>query len=240
MSTATLAAGTVAQAPDAAGTRSALALGVVGALGEELLAVLVGSNTYRVVHVGVKQPVATATSRFRPWRIGDGVVVADDAYVCLTGPEVPAPAASPIQRFGPDDVIAAARIARECGVRRLVLVSPLTALLQLNAAARTLGSSDEVALVEFGFETVLVVRPTAEGDRPGGGLRGVVRAVSRMVLDIMLPPQVQALRAGTAAAAILEAVKRSRPGVSVIGARELLAIVEQTMPHRAPRRTRIR
>jgi hypothetical protein len=35
-------------------------------------------------------------------------------------------------------------------------------------------------------------------------------------------------------------VKRSRPGVSVIGARELLAIVEQTMPQRAPRRTRIR
>jgi hypothetical protein len=241
MSTATLTAdSSIERELRAAGARSALALGMVGALGEELLAALVGSESYRLVHVGVKQPIATATSRFQPWQIGDGVVVADDAYVCLTGQDIPVPAASPIQRFTAGDVLAAARIARECGARRLIVVSPLSALLQLNAAARTLASADEVALVEAGFDSVLIVRPTAEDDRSPGGLRGVVRALSRMVLDIMLPPQVQALRASTAAAAILEAAKRARPGVSVIGARELLAIVEQTMPQQAPRRTRIR
>jgi hypothetical protein len=226
------------KAQQATGPLTALALGMVGALGEELLAALVGSADYRVVHVGVKQPIGTATARFRPWVVGEGVVVADDAFVCLTDDLVTAP--SPLVRYGPGDVLATARIARECGARRLVLVSPLSALLQLNAAARTLSSADEVELLEAGFNTVLIVRPTADAERADGGLRGIARAVSRMVLDIMLPPQVQPLRARTAAAAILEAVRRAKPGISVIGARELTAIVEQTMPQSLPRRTRIR
>jgi hypothetical protein len=213
---------------------------MVGALGEELLAALVGSTAYRVVHVGVKHPIATATARFRPWVVGNGVVVADDAFVCLTGPEVIVPIASSMMRYRPDDVLAAARIARDCGARRLVLVSPLSALLQLNAATHSLSSADEVELLEAGFDTVLIVRPTADAERSAGGLRGLARAVSRMVLDIMLPPQVQPLRARIAAAAILEAAQRAKPGISVIGARELTAIVEQAMPQSLPRRTRIR
>ena len=218
--------------------RTALALGMVGALGDELLAALVGSADYRVVHVGVKQPIGTATARFRPWFVGNGAVIADDAFVCLTEDVASAP--SPFVRYGPDQVLEAARIARECGARRLVMVSPLSALLQLNAAAHTLSSADEVELLEAGFDTVLIVRPTAGSERPGGGLRGVASTVARMVLDIMLPPQVQPLRARTVAAAILEAVRRAKPGISVIGARELSAIVEQTMPDALPRRPRIR
>jgi hypothetical protein len=50
----------------------------------------------------------------------------------------------------------------------------------------------------------------------------------------------QPLRARTVAAAILEAVRRAKPGISVIGARELSAIVEQTMPQALPQRPRIR
>jgi len=218
--------------------RTALALGMVGALGDELLAALVGSADYRVVHVGVKQPIGSATARFRPWIVGDSGVAADDAFVCLTEDVASAP--SPFVRYVPDQVLEAARIARECGACRLVIVSPLSALLQLNAAAHTLSSADEVELIEAGFDTVLIVRPTADAQRPGGGLRGVARAVARMVLDIMLPPQVQPLRARTVAAAILEVVRRAKPGISVIGARELSEIVEQTMPQALPRRPRIR
>lgn len=218
--------------------RTALALGMVGALGDELLAALVGAADYRVVQVGVKQPIGTATARLRPWIVGDSGIAADDAFVCLTDDVAPAP--SPFVRYGPGQVLEAARIARECGARRLVIVSPLSALLQLNAAAHTLASADEVELIEAGFDTVLIVRPTTDSARPGGGLRGVARAVARMVLEIMLPPQVQPLRARTVAAAILEAVRRAKPGISVIGARELSSIVEQTMPQALPRRPRIR
>jgi hypothetical protein len=221
--------------------RSALALGVVGALGEELLAGLVGGGRYAVVHVAVEAPIATATARFRPWVPGDGVVVADDAFVCITGPETFVPKATPMQRVAAADSVAAARLARACGASRLVLVSPLPALLQLNAAAQALSSAAEVELAELGFETLLVIRPTEDGGAaPRGWLPGLVRTFTRMVLDIMLPHRVQALRARTAALAILAAAESAGPGIHVLGARELAAIVEQTMPEALPKRPRLR
>ena len=221
--------------------RSALAVGVVGALGEELLAGLVGGGRYATVHVAVDQPIGSATARFKPWVIGDGVVVADDAYICITGPETFVPKATPMHRVGMDAVVAAARAARDCGVTRLVLVSPLPALLQLNAASHTLSSASEMEIAEMGFQTLLVIRPTADNAAPAAGWpTGVVRTFTRMVLDIMLPQRVQALRARTAALAILAAVDRSRPGIHVLGAAELAAIVEETMPNALPKKVRLR
>jgi hypothetical protein len=61
-----------------------------------------------------------------------------------------------------------------------------------------------------------------------------------MVLEIMLPQRVQALRARTAALAILAAFDRAGPGVHVFGAAELAAIVEETMPGALPRKPRLR
>ncbi len=224
------------------GARSALALGMVGALGEELLALLVASSEYRVVHVGVKQPIGSAAARFRPWVIGQGVVVADDAYVCLAGPETFVPAGSPLRAFAPAELLAAARIARDCGARRLVVVAPLDALLQMSAAAATIASADEVELARMGFESVLIVRPTAADDTraAGGWIAGLVRAAGRALADIMLPPYARALSAKSAARAIVEAARTARPGVTVLGARELLAIVEAKWPQLAPKHRKLR
>lgn len=223
--------------------RSALALGVVGALGEELLAALVGGGRYATVHVGVDQPIGTAAARFRPWVVGDGVVLADDAFVCITGDETIVPKATPMQRVASADVVAAARTARDCGVSRLVLVSPLPALLQLNAASHALSSASEVEIAQMGFESLLVIRPTSDTDAAAaadGWFPGVVRNFTRMVVEIMLPQRVQALRARTAAAAILTAVDRATPGIHVLGAQELTSIVEETMPGALPRKVRLR
>ena len=214
---------------------------MVGALGEELLAGLVGSGRYATVHVAVEQPIGSATARFRPWVVGDGVVLADDAYVCITGAETLVPKATPMQRVEAENVVAAARTARDCGASRLVLVSPLPALLQLNAASHTLSSASEVEIAEMGFGTLLVIRPTADSATPPGGwFAGIVRTLTRMVLEIMLPQRVQALRARTAAAAILEAAERAMAGIHVLGAQELAAIVEETMPGALPKKVRLR
>lgn len=230
-----------AAAPSSHVPRSALALGVVGALGEELLASLLGAGRYATVHVAVTQPIGSATARFRPWVSGEGAIVADDAYVCITDPEAFVPQASPMQRVSAHDAVSAARTARSCGATRLVLVSPLPALLQLNAASRTLSSAGELEIAELGFETLVVVRPTTDPAAPPvGWLHGLVRTLTRMVVEIMLPQQVQPLRARTAAQAILEAVRRSGPGIHVLGARELSAIVAETMPDALPRQQRLR
>jgi hypothetical protein len=236
--TAPLAA---AAATSTAPHRQALALGMVGALGEELLAGLVGGSRYATVHVAVDQAIGSATARFRPWVPGQGVVVADDAYVCITGPETIVPKGSPMRRVGPDDVVDAARIAHECGAGRLVLVSPLPALLQLNAASHTLSGTSEMEIAQMGFRTLVVIRPTEDAAPSAGGwLPGLVRTFTRMVLEIMLPQKVQALRARTAAAAILQAAERAGPGLHVLGAAELAAIVEETMPAALPRKVRLR
>ena len=238
---AALPASLPATAPGTAPLRTALALGMVGALGDELLAALLASTEYRDVHVAVQQPIGSATARFRPWVVGGSDIVADDAYVCIAGPDAFVPKASPMQRTGPDAVVAAARIARAATASRLVVVSPLSALLQLNAAAHTLGTADEFELAQMGFGTLIVVRPTVDDvTADSGWIRGLVRSLGRMVLEIMLPHTVQPLRARTAAIAIVEAVRRSTPGVHVLGARELHAIVAETMPHLLPRRSRLR
>jgi hypothetical protein len=221
--------------------RTALALGMVGALGEELLASLVGGSRYATVHVAVDQWIGSAAARFKPWITSQGVVVADDAYICVTGPETFVPKASPMQRVAAEDVAKAARTARDCGAKRLVLVAPLPAMLQLNAASHTLSSATEVEMAEMGFETLFVIRPTADAAPPSGGwLTGLIRTFTRMVLEIMLPQRVQALRARTAATAILHAVERAGPGVHVLGAADLAAIVEETMPGALPRKVRVR
>jgi hypothetical protein len=228
------------QVPGAA--RSALALGMVGALGEELLALLVGSGDYGVVYVGVTQPIGSAAARFRPWVVGQGVVVADDAYVCLTGPETFVPAASPIRAFAPGELLAAARIARDCGAKRLVVVAPLDALLQMSAAVTTIADADEIELARMGFESVLIVRPTAADDARAAGrwIARLVRAAGRALADIMLPAYARALSAKSAARAIVEAARGARPGVTVLGARDLLAIVEAKWPQLAPKRRKLR
>ena len=239
---AAIATGARPRAPLPGAQRVALALGMTGALGEELLAALVGSPIYRLVHVAVKQTIVSAASKFHPWVIGSSPVTADDAFVCVTDDAVPTPHTSPLQRYGNDQLLAAARAARDAGVRRLVVIAPLSALLQLNATSHSVSSEQELALVEMRFETLVIVRPTRDEieDSKAPWLQRTVSSLGRSVLEIMLPAKVQALRPKTAARAIITAVERMSPGVHVIGARELADIVAETMPALLPKRPKLR
>lgn len=231
--------GDAARAP---AQRSALALGLVGGLGEELLAALMAAPEYRAVHVGVTQVIGSATPKFRPWLVGHGTPVVDDAFVGVTGEETFVPSASPIRRFGSHEVTEAARLARDAGATTLVVVAPLPALLQMGEATRTLSSVDDVALVAMGFTRLVFVRPTEADDRRRAPnvLVGMVRAAGRALADLMLPDYTRALSARTAALAIVEAVRAAGPGVTVLGAKELAAIVKAKMPTRLPKKPRLR
>ncbi len=222
--------------------RSALALGLVGGLGEELLATLLSSGDYVVVHVAVTRMIGSATPRFHPWLVGRGAVVADDAFIGIAAEETFVPQASPIRRYGEHDVLEAARTARDSGATTLVLVAPLPALLQMGEATRTLASVDEVALVGMGFERLVIIRPTSADDtrRLPDLIARLVRAAGNAVADLMLPSYTKALSARTAAQAILAAVRGARPGVTVLGAKELAAIVQAKMPQLAPKKPRLR
>lgn len=227
-------------APKLSKQRVALALGLTGPLGEELLAALVGSEAYRMVQVAVRQPIASATIKFRPWVPGTSHIAADDAFVCVADAATPA-RPTPIPAYDSAHLLEAARLAQAAGVRRLVVVAPLSALLQMNAASHSVSNEQELALVEMRFETLLIVRPARDAEAPvGSWLQRTVGALGHAVLDIMLPAQVQALRPRTAALAILTAFARTPSGVQVIGARELAGIVAETMPALLPKRARLR
>jgi hypothetical protein len=229
-------------APPSAPVRSALALGFAGALGEELLSLLVGSGEYRQVHVGVTQPIGSATARFLPWMVGHGTPVVDDAWICLTGEETFVPKATPIRRFAEDELLAAATIARDAGARRLTVVAPLAALLQMSVGASHISSQAEFDLAAMGFERLVIVRPTTADAqlRPGPWLARVVRAMGRALGDIMLPRYAQQLSPRNAALAIMEGVRLRGNGAHVLGARDLLALIDARLPKLAPRKATLR
>jgi hypothetical protein len=228
--------------------RAALALGFVGALGDELLSVLLGDTTIEAVHVAVSQPIGSATSRFRPLvfdRLPPDASAwppLTEAWLLLGDENAFVPRATVMQRLRETQVLEAARLARAAGARRLVLIAPLSALLQSSAVSRHLGNDTEVALVRLGFEHLVIVRPAAAGASAGerGGLAGLVRAAGRALAEIMLPAFAQALSPRSAALAIVTAARDARPGVTIVGARELLAIVEARFPQLRPRRRRLR
>ena len=215
----------------AAPTRGALALGLVGALGEALLAQLVSGADFSHVHVGVTSSAGLVASRFRPWKVGEGVILADDAFVAVAGEETPV-AGSPIARYGQAQLLDAARIARGCGVSRLTVIAPLAALKQTDAAARALDPQTGLALRELGFERVLIVWPTEADAAAARGLRGMVGTIGRMLPDALLPGHARELSARSAALAITQASRTAPSGFTRLGARELYRILDTPRPER--------
>jgi len=212
----------------------ALLIGAAGSLGEALMSHLLASTHYARIHIGVDRPMPSTSERFAALPLDDDARWPDarDAFLCETPREAPVRDDAPIRPLAPADMLAAARRARAAGVRRLVLVAPLGALLQLSSAARGLGAADEFALVALGFDAVLIVRPTRDGtaDPETGMASRLVRAAGRALMHIMLPTTLQPMRASTVAAAILTATTRLSPGVTVMGAREIATIVAQSDP----------
>jgi len=134
----------------------------------------------------------------------------------------------------PDTMVAAinragTRLARDAaGPERLVagsvgpLLLPRGSELELDAAGRrTVYREQMTALAEGGVDCFLLETFPA-------------------VADLMLPSYTKALSARTAAQAILAAVRGARPGVTVLGAKELTAIVQAKMPQLAPKKPRLR
>ncbi|MFN9107709.1 MAG: hypothetical protein ACK5X1_14400, partial [Betaproteobacteria bacterium] len=163
-------------------------------------------------------------------------------WICLTGAETFVPKASPVRRFAADELLAAARLARDAGARRLAVVAPLAALLQMGASASHIGSADEMELTRFGFERLIIVRPTAADAQAQDPhlLARLVRSMGRTLGQIMLPRHAQQLSPRNAALAIWAAVQAAGDGTSVLGARELLALLEARLPHLAPPRRSLR
>ena len=216
--------------------RSALAIGTVGRIGEALINSLLEHPDYATVHVAVEAPLRSTLPRLRPWQItpdtlaehdaaaGLELPLVDDVFCCIDGSR---------SYFGRDrayvpvlaqQVPALARLAARSGARRFVLLSPLPAFLQLSAAAGGAMHVREMELIGLGFETLVIVRPTANyATAPGNALARLVTWGAKAVMEIVVPQGLQPLRPQQIAQAAIHAATLG-PGVHMIGGNQIASL----------------
>jgi len=216
--------------------RIALAVGVVGRLGEALLEALIGARRYSVVHVATRSPLESTLAKLQPLLLTlqsssasvpspiddvycciglrPGFYGRDRAYVTVTGAEVPA----------------IARLARAAAAKRFALIAPLPALDQLSAPGHGVRDAMELELVRAGFETLVLLRP-ADSGRPSSGnpFERIARGLGGVLASYLIPQSMQPLRPELVARAAIEAMGGAGAGTHVMNApaiRQLLKIEE--------------
>lgn len=205
-----------------------LVAGATGTLGNEVLRRLAGLHHYREVLVTAREPIAPA---FRGVRL---LVCPPNPQADTSTPasdhpmrDWPTPAAQvgvvlfepPRLRHGreralwtphPDELPAAARWMRRCGVRSLAVVMPHVAGRLPQAVQRGLATLDEQAVAAIGFEQLLIVRSARKPGEPA--VRGSAgQRVADWVLGAlryMVPTSQQPVRADRVAALATGALRR--------------------------------
>ena len=103
---------------------------------------------------------------------------------------------------------------RAAGARRIAVLTPLEALLQLGMAS-AIRNADELAFANAGYDRVLILRPVADGEASRSS--GVVRVLA----SYMTPRSLQPIRRRQAAQAAVDSLASLGNGVHVIGAEQL-------------------
>ena len=215
-------------APEVATARSAFIVGNVGKLGGELLNVLLENPRYSRVAVGVSRPMRVVVPKLEavvmPAALG---WVPDDVYLCIE-PSKPSfwSRAQPYVAVTSESAVAIAAAMRAGGALRVAVVTPLEALLQLGMMP-AIRNADELAIVNAGYQRVLILRPVADGEASGssGLLQAIGKGVVRILASYMTPQSLQPIRRRQAAQATVDSLFSLADGVHIIGAAQLRELV---------------
>lgn len=221
--------------------RSAFVIGNVGKLGGELLNVLLERPEYARVAVAVKKPMRVEVPRLHAvvapvdlsaWNLPQALGwVPDDVFLCLE-PERPSfwKSERPYAPISAPQAAALARGLRGAGSRRAALLSPIEALLQVGMVP-AVQSAEEMAIIQAGYERLLVLRPVAEdrAQRDGGLLGAVGAGVVRVIGSYMTPKGLQPVRVRRAAQVTIDSLAGLEDGVHVMGAARLRELAGDPM-----------
>ena len=218
--------------PEAAIARSAFIVGNVGKLGGELLNALLESPLYSRVAVAVRTPVRVVLPKLEtvvmPAALG---WVPDDLYLCIE-PEAQSfwKSTRPYVAVTSESAVAIAVQMCAAGACRVAVVTPREALLQLGMTP-AIRNVDELAIVNAGYQRVLILRPVAdaEASRSSGLLEAIGGGVVRILASYMSPRSLQPVRRRQAAQATVESLSTLADGVHVIGAAQLRELVGDPM-----------
>jgi hypothetical protein len=209
-----------------------LVAGATGRLGEALLNESLARAGFAEV-AALAEPGAEMTFGVRGLSLAS---LADlpplDAVLIAQGDSTDAAARSfhgrdaPFVQVDTADIARIARAAAAAGARRLVLIHPLPAWQQMSGLHRGLVGEAELLLAQLPFESVCILRPLATaGPLAGSWLQRVVGAYLSLQM-LMVPRSLPTLTSQQIARAAVGCLRRARPGVSTLGAADLLAALD--------------
>ena len=219
--------------------RTALLVGATGLVGGHCLTRLVEAPEYERVRVLVRRPLGRGHEKIDE-RVVDFDKLADlapapavdDVFVCLGTTIKAAGSKEAFARVDHDYVIAAARLGRQGGAKRLCVVSSVGAdSASANFYLRVKGETER-DLEALDFEVLEVLRPSLlvgeRQERRVGEAIGI--ALTRVTSRLMLGPlrAYRPIEAKAVAAALVQAALRGKPGVHVRTHDEILQLATAT------------
>jgi hypothetical protein len=225
----------------AARGRTALVIGNVGQLGEELLHAALECPRYSRVAVGMRKGMRTVMSGLDPVILPGAVDgwdpvpalgrVPDDLYICIEMPKASFwKLPNPYVEVTSEQAVGLASRLRAAGTQCLAVVTPLEAMAQIGLESM-IRNTDEIRLVEAGFRRLVIVRPSVEERAVAS--RGVLDAVAGTVLrslrGVMTPKRLQPVRRREAARIVVDAMESLGDGVHIIGAARLREIAGEPL-----------
>jgi hypothetical protein len=196
--------------------------GATGALGNEVMRLLVGSQAFDATHVLACEPITTGLRSVQAWVAPSAdlcdwpLLAADTAVVLFDPPRLFYQRERALWTPAPEQLPALARWLRAGGVTTLAVVMPYSQMRLPQALKQGLANLDEQAIAALGFERLLIVR-SAQKPRERTGTNPLA-AVAHWMLSIskyMVPSAEQPVRAQRVAQFVAHALQLAPPGIHV-------------------------
>lgn len=196
--------------------------GATGALGNEVVRLLVGLHMARHVHVIAREPITAGLRGVQVWLAPEGsphewpLLAADCAVVMFDPPRLFYQRERALWTPRPEQLPALARWLRSGGVRTLAIVMPHTQMRLPESLKRGLASLDEHAIAALAFDRLILVR-SAQKAREEPSRAPLVKLARWMLgaLKYMIPSSEQPVRAAKVAQFVAHALKLAPAGIHV-------------------------
>jgi len=210
------------RAPAGQGEGILLIAGATGALGSELVRRMVGAQRFAQTRVLAREPIQDGMRGVESAWLPDVPIAqwppvrADTALVCFDPPRLYNDRERALWTPTPAQLPELARWLRRCGVRTLAVVQPHAQGRLPEALKRGLATLDEHAVVEQGFDRLLIVR-TAQKPAAASAANPAERLAAWMlsIARFMVPQSEQPVRAAKVAELVDMALRLAPDGVHV-------------------------
>ena len=215
-----------------AAERRALLVGATGLTGSKLLELLLRSPACGVVHVLARRPLVLRHPKLRVHEVdfaslrAEDLPEVDDVHCCLGTTIRAAGSRAAFREVDHDYVVRVARLARERGATRLVVISAMGADPRSLVFYSRVKGEMEAAVAALGYESVTLLRPSLlAGERTERRLGERLGLYAARAFAPLIPLRYRAIPADAVAAAMKHFAAEGEPGVHVVESGRLQGFV---------------